>query len=200
MLSSSVYFELKAQSNKRMSDTCTSCGGDIIFRYVDGRLTPIHLSGGCSTDYSAVGSVRSAPSQFADDFCRPTTCPRCGAAVFFIRHNGGSVWVDELGWPWPKHGCFDEPAESRRLSSLQAPAGERPSDVLIGLVIWAEWDPPGQSALLVKRQDGRMLWVRVRGNRLDLVGEVVGFSRTRPLLTSLCPGHATVPILGVEAL
>jgi hypothetical protein len=28
---------------------CDSCGGDIIFRYVDGRNTPIHLSGGCSS-------------------------------------------------------------------------------------------------------------------------------------------------------
>jgi hypothetical protein len=44
----------------------------------------------------------------SSDFCRATTCPECGAEVFFIRHNGGSVWVDELGWPWPKHGCFDE--------------------------------------------------------------------------------------------
>lgn len=44
----------------------------------------------------------------SSDFCRPTTCPECGADVYFIRHNGGSVWVDELGWPWPKHGCFDD--------------------------------------------------------------------------------------------
>ena len=27
--------------------------------------------------------------------------------ITFIRHNGGSVWLDELGSPWPKHGCFD---------------------------------------------------------------------------------------------
>jgi hypothetical protein len=108
--------------------------------------------------------------------------------------------VDELGWPWPKHECFDEPAESRRLSSLQAPAGERLAHLMIGLVVWAEWDPPGQSSLLVKRQDGRMLQVRVRGNHLDLVGELVGLSRRRPLLTSLLPQHTTVPILGVEVL
>jgi len=42
------------------------------------------------------------------DTCRPTKCPRCGDSVFFVRHNGGSVWFDELGPPWPKHGCFDE--------------------------------------------------------------------------------------------
>jgi hypothetical protein len=45
------------------------------------------------------------------EFTKPTRCPECGAAVFFIRHNGGCVWVDELGWPWPKHACFDTPGE-----------------------------------------------------------------------------------------
>ncbi len=48
----------------------------------------------------------------SSEFCRPSTCPECGAEVFFIRHNGGSVWVDELGWPWPKHGCFDNSSNS----------------------------------------------------------------------------------------
>jgi hypothetical protein len=27
--------------------------------------------------------------------------------VYWVRHNGGSVWIDELGPPWPKHPCFD---------------------------------------------------------------------------------------------
>lgn len=43
----------------------------------------------------------------SNDFCRPTTCQYCGSKVYFIRHNGGTVWLDELGWPWPKHECFD---------------------------------------------------------------------------------------------
>lgn len=41
-----------------------------------------------------------------EDFTRPTTCPYCRKSVFFVRHNGGSVWFDDLGQPWPKHGCF----------------------------------------------------------------------------------------------
>ena len=54
--------------------------------------------------------VPLAPREWKyQDFTRSTRCPKCGQDVFFIRHNGGSVWVDELGWPWPKHGCFDEP-------------------------------------------------------------------------------------------
>lgn len=59
--------------------------------------------------------IRAAPVRWeGEDFTHPTTCPECGASVFFIRHNGGSVWVDALGWPWPKHGCFDKPNESTR--------------------------------------------------------------------------------------
>ena len=41
-----------------------------------------------------------------DDLCRPTACPICKNEVYFVRHNGGSVWFDDLGWPWPKHPCF----------------------------------------------------------------------------------------------
>jgi len=35
-------------------------------------------------------------------------CPVCGDAVFFYQSpNGGRVFFDELGPPWPKHGCTD---------------------------------------------------------------------------------------------
>lgn len=34
--------------------------------------------------------------------------------VYLVRHNGGSVWVDELGGEWPKHACFD--TEPRRVT------------------------------------------------------------------------------------
>lgn len=45
--------------------------------------------------------------QFSGDVREPSPCPYCRKDVFFIRHNGGSFWVDLLGWPWPKHECFD---------------------------------------------------------------------------------------------
>lgn len=38
--------------------------------------------------------------------CYSTKCPECGEEVFFVRYNGGTVWFDELGSPWPKHPCF----------------------------------------------------------------------------------------------
>lgn len=40
----------------------------------------------------------------------PTKCPVCSRPVFFVRpYAGGAVWFDELGPPWPKHGCFNPP-------------------------------------------------------------------------------------------
>ncbi len=96
--------------------TCQNCGQEIEFRYVGGRCVPIHPDGGwhCGswTDSgSSAGWHRSHEPRVwrSVNFARPTTCPECGDRVYFIRHNDGSVWVDELGWPWPKHACFDQP-------------------------------------------------------------------------------------------
>ena len=97
--------------------TCQHCGADIEFRYIDGKCRPIHPDGGwhCGTwvhSDSGSGGVlhrREATTWNHENFTRPTKCPKCHRDVFFIRHNDGSVWVDELCWPWPKHACFDEP-------------------------------------------------------------------------------------------
>lgn len=44
-------------------------------------------------------------------------CPVCRANVFFYQSPfGGKVFFDDLGWPWPKHGCTDNPqAQKGRL-------------------------------------------------------------------------------------
>lgn len=35
-------------------------------------------------------------------------CPECGDLVFFLKlKNGGRVFFDEIGPPWPKHPCTD---------------------------------------------------------------------------------------------
>lgn len=62
-----------------------------------------------------------------ESFTRPTNCPVCGAEVFFVVcPNGGRVFFNELGWPWPKHECTDS---SRRpttpSTSRQAPTTGR---------------------------------------------------------------------------
>lgn len=44
--------------------------------------------------------------RYSQGLCRPTSCPVCSQPVYFVRHNGGSVWFDELGAPWPVHPCL----------------------------------------------------------------------------------------------
>lgn len=35
-------------------------------------------------------------------------CPVCGASVYFYQSkDGGRVYFDSMGWPWPKHPCTD---------------------------------------------------------------------------------------------
>ena len=62
-------------------------------------------------DFLIQKEIKSFEERPFDDFTRSTTCPICGATVYFVRHNGGCVWLDSLGWPWPKHPCFDDPEE-----------------------------------------------------------------------------------------
>ncbi len=78
---------------------CDKCGASIEFRYINGICIPIHQDGNC-INYNKELSKGSC--------CHLTSCPRCGEQVFFIKHNGGSVWIDiPLGYPWYKHKCFD---------------------------------------------------------------------------------------------
>ena len=82
-----------------MSDsrTCQFCGGEIRFRMIQGVCVPLHAgSEQCITNGNS-----GRP-----DECHQTACPICGASIFFVRHNGGTVWFDDLGQPWDKHGCF----------------------------------------------------------------------------------------------
>jgi hypothetical protein len=71
-----------------------------------------------NTSTPVEGRVRSVEDSFAEGDCRPTTCPICGAQVFFIRYNGGSVFVDELGVPWPRHACFPRAGGQSHLDDL----------------------------------------------------------------------------------
>jgi len=130
---------------------CSRCGEAVDFITRDGRHFPLHRSGGCS---GSAGSVsRWGRSEAAESACFKTLCPKgCGADVFFIRHNGGSVWVDPpLGWPWDKHGCMypDEP-KARRKSALGTFVFDEPDfsnpDLILAVAMeiefsidWSEW-------------------------------------------------------------
>ncbi len=76
---------------------CPRCRCEIQFRVIDGRTVPL----GCQCVASPV--VRERPEESET---WQTTCPKCSASVYFVKHNGGAVWFDSLGPPWEKHPCF----------------------------------------------------------------------------------------------
>lgn len=67
--------------------------------------------GGDTGGSEAVGGISASQvvSDGLTEFVRPNaTCPLCGAQVFYYESSdGGKVWFDELGPPWPKHPCMD---------------------------------------------------------------------------------------------
>ena len=91
---------------------CKMCGEEITFRYISGRCTPIHLSGSCG-DWSpySVEEIRKA---------KKFVCRSCGKDCWLVHHNGGSVWVDELGPPWPKHICSAQGLMTTRRGTQQS--------------------------------------------------------------------------------
>jgi hypothetical protein len=66
-----------------------------------------HLGGGGSTwNTSYVPKIWNTYDSYVNPNAR---CPVCGADVFFYRSpDGGAVFFDELGPPWPKHPCTND--------------------------------------------------------------------------------------------
>lgn len=92
---------------------CDQCGEEIEFRYKNGRPTKMHVNGGwrCGSEQNKLhGSARWFAK--SENFVDPNAyCPVCGAKVFYYENSSGSrVFFNDLGWPWPKHGCTDNPA------------------------------------------------------------------------------------------
>lgn len=107
---------------------CSNCGGEIIFRYMDGLCTPIHLSGGCFGYNQSASKPRKKKKKQKKEpkfqvaynnytsFINPNaSCPVCGEQVFFYQSkDGGRVFFDEIGPPWPKHPCTDNTKLSKK--------------------------------------------------------------------------------------
>lgn len=105
---------------------CDVCGEPIVFRYMDGRPTPIHVNGNWCRGYWEAGTPReSGPFRTIRSYVNPDAiCPVCGKTIFFYHApNGGRVFFDALGWPWPKHPCTDNRQQVRRLATRER--GER---------------------------------------------------------------------------
>ena len=63
-------------------------------------------------------------------------CPVCGASVFFYANRHGSrVYFDELGHPWTKHPCTDNPARKIAAGPVGVfPPARRPRGLALELV------------------------------------------------------------------
>lgn len=88
------------------TEICQFCGGEIVFRVIRGVVTPIHQG-----NSNCIG--RSLYRNDGEGIPHFTKCPKCGGSVIFLRSNGGSVWLESLGWPWPKHPCFEYDSAAR---------------------------------------------------------------------------------------
>lgn len=117
---------------------CYHCGEEIEFINNGFGPIPIHPSGSCSgrgggysggRGYSSFrstidGEVFEFPFTTYPSYVNPNaTCPVCGASVYFYQSPyGGRVFFDELGPPWPKHPCTDNPIVRHQFSSAEGRA------------------------------------------------------------------------------
>jgi hypothetical protein len=114
---------------------CYHCGEEIEFINNGFGPIPIHPSGSCSGraggyggggGYSTFrsttdGEVFEFPFITYPSYVNPNAhCPVCGASVYFYQSPyGGRVFFDELGPPWPKHPCTDNPVVRSHFSSAE---------------------------------------------------------------------------------
>lgn len=106
--------------------TCNLCGEEVEFRYIGGRPKPIHASGRwCTGHISGYSPAVAKPFETIVSYVNPNAhCPLCGERVFFYQSsNGGRVFFEHLGWPWPKHPCTDSPRSQSGAVKMVAESG-----------------------------------------------------------------------------
>jgi hypothetical protein len=101
-------------------------------------------------------------------------CPVCKAPVFFYQSpNGGHVFFDELGPPWPKHPCTDNPRVSiPRLSGVMR---STPS-----------WKSAGWQPVTIAKVDRSDDWAVLKLNRCVGKGFII---RVCPWNEDIKPGN-----------
>jgi hypothetical protein len=162
---------------------CDKCGQPVEFRFIDGRPIPLHFDGGCSGSRGSGDNDRVRKS--VESSCVRTSCPRCAEPVFFIRHNGGNVWIDPpLGPPWYRHPCMDDSdgrgegkSTGERTSSvdpeLLQELGER-DGIIAGVVKISEISEDRRRTLLtVEVAEPEDLVILVKGGADSFVGKIV---------------------------
>lgn len=151
------------------------------FRFIDGACIPLHKQGGCSGAHNHAldgGIVRSPESR-----CYLTKCQKCGDPVFFIRYNGGSVFIDPpLGPPWRRHPCMPERPRVDRPAVAPPPWNVLEAQKLLGkvrgtvtgVVIEAEVSRGRKQTILTMAvADETTLVLLVRGGADYFLGKIV---------------------------
>jgi hypothetical protein len=160
---------------------CKLCGKPIEFVTIDGRPTPLHSQGGCSGPNGGIagGSFKSAESQ-----CFKASCNVCGQPVFFIQHNGGSVFIDPpLGPPWHRHGCMpvrtdrespeSEPTIGVVSSEAQRLLG-RVRGLITGVVVQADVSKCRKNTILtIAAAERELMVLLMRGGADYFLGKLV---------------------------
>jgi hypothetical protein len=69
------------------------------------------------------GEVFEFPFVSYPSYVNPNArCPVCGDVYFYQSPYGGRVFFDDLGPPWPKHPCTDDPVVRHHFSSTESRA------------------------------------------------------------------------------
>ena len=156
---------------------CRQCGEPVEFRFIDGRCIPLHTSGGCSNSSGAVDNARVTRS--ASSECRKTNCPTCQEPVYFIRHNGGSVWIDPpLGPPWDRHPCFETGVQDSKTTQLVSPDVAAQLGVheqlVTGVVCMSEVSKDRRLTIInILIGEGQALTILIKGGADSLIGQLV---------------------------
>lgn len=128
---------------------------------------------GGDTGAGGWSTLRDSWAYRDEDFCRSTTCPQCGNQVYFVRHNGGSVWFDDLGPPWPKHSCFDDDISGRTLRMRLTDAQSSGRAPVFGVVLETTRPVGSDSGIIwTRRSDGQTLIQSVPNARIP-AGQLV---------------------------
>jgi hypothetical protein len=173
------------------------------------------LSGGCSGDYtSSDGNHYTVVKKYQceidqpyqaeytyKDFCCPTKCPECGEEVYFIRHNGGVVWVDELGWPWPKHPCMDDSSGWKDLNIIgRADLENKTYGLCIRIKIIENEEAEFSTYLAILYSDRKEKTLLVEGKANRLLGRVVSIGSRKNSLAVYSPESITYTVVNNNVL
>jgi len=126
-----------------------------------------------------------APATYGADIMRRFTvpnalCPVCGAPVFFYKSpDGGRVYFDELGPPWPKHFCI---VSLPQLSQSIALGGWGPSkSSTTRRATDYRWQESGWRPFICDRVVGQSQGLQIIGNFAESPGVLKLLSAKRDL-------------------